>query len=79
METGKWYFETGDIISVQIAEDEKEAVFFKNPIEVRGCVSAGGFFLKISTPFVNADIEEITNKLRQAMAATLKANNLERE
>lgn len=62
---GKWYFECGDILSVQIKEDQKGVMFFKNPIMIEGHTSAGDFFLKVSMPLTDTDIKEITNALRQ--------------
>ncbi|MCK4717555.1 MAG: hypothetical protein KAT70_02710 [Thermoplasmata archaeon] len=65
--SGKWYFEKGDVISMLVDMDSSHLSHFKNARAIHGRISSGDFVLTISGSFTDADLPELMDALRESI------------
>ncbi len=70
MAQGKWYFEAGDIVSMEADLESGEITFLRNPITIRGRISSGDYIIMVSTPCSESDMEEIIESLKGGVDAS---------
>jgi len=70
MAQGKWYYEAGDILSMDVDLGAGNVSFFKNPITIRGTISSGDFLVMVSTPCSELEMEEIIERLKGGVDAS---------
>jgi len=66
----RYYYEMGDVISMDVDMEVGDVYYFKNPKIIRGRISTGDFVMQISTPFTESGLREVVEILKGGVDAS---------